>query len=457
MKKRQIPTIIGLTILILGITASVFFINRSTHWFSRAAPETTPKQIKFTNITDGGFSVSWVTDEATSGFIKYGAGSKLDQTARDDRYKLTNQIGSFTTHHVTLENLKPNTIYQFQIGSGGSSYDNNGQNYKITTAPKLTGTLPPSDVAYGVVNNQSGTAAEGTIVYLSLPGVTPQSTLVKNSGNWVIPLNLSFSESLSSYAQYDKQVTIAQILVQGENQGTATAVVTTKNDSPVPTITLGGSYDFRTNAPTPSEEDEATNASKFNFEKIGSPKEPVTATEIVITNPEENEKINTQKPAIKGTGPTGKNLEISIESSQTYTDTIIVDEEGNWQWTPPSNLEPGEHTITITYEDEQNQERTLSRTFTVLAAGESQLPSLTSTPSGEASPSATPSPSPSFSASPSPTVSPSARKSMPSTEEGVPTSGNLTPTFLVFIIGVVLISFGFFGNSLIKKRTFLND
>jgi len=450
MKRKRIPTIIGLLILIIGIAVSVFLINKGTRWFTRAAPETTPKQVKFTNITNNSFSVSWVTDEATSGFVKYGTTTKLDQVAKDDRDELTGQIGNFIAHHATLENLNSATTYQLQIGSGGASYDNNGQNYQITTAPALTTPLPSSDVAHGKVENQAGSPAEGAIVYLSLPGAIPQSTLVKASSDWVIPLNLARSEDLSTYAQYDRQATIEEILVQAGGLGTATAVVSTKNDNPVSTITLGENHDFRTAAlPSEEETEEEATSSGFTFEELESPSLATSSpTEVTITNPSDEEEINTQKPEIQGTGPAGKVLEIIVESPQTYTDTIVVDADGNWDWTPPANLESGEHTITITYEDEEGQEQILSQTFVILAAGDSDLPSLTATPSGTATPSPTPSPT----VSPSPSATPDGRVSMPSTEEGVPDSGYLTPTFLVFIMGLVLITFGLFSNSLLKKK-----
>lgn len=450
MKKRRIPTIIGLLVLIIGVIASVFLIKERTRWFTRAVPGTTPKQIQFTNITNGGFSISWITDEATAGFVKYGETDQLGQVARDDRDEITGETGSFTTHHVTLYNLKTRTTYQLQIFSAGQAYGKDGRYHQVTTAPALTSSLPPSDVAYGTVNTQAGSPAEGAIVYLSLPGAIPQSALVKASGNWVIPLNLARSEDLSDYAQYDKQVTVVDIIVQGGALSTATAMATTRNDSPVPTITLGETHDFREyTPPSPPPEDttEATESSRFTLEEIEATRSATRAAEVVITNPSEEENVNTQKPEFTGTGPAGKVLNVTIESPQIYTDTIIIDESGNWHWTPPANLESGEHTITITYEDDWGIEKTLSHTFVVLAAGESDLPSLSATPSGES----TPSPSPSPSVSPSPSASPSGRVSMPSTEEGVPDSGYLTPTFLVFIMGLGLISFGLVSSSLLKK------
>jgi hypothetical protein len=447
MKKLKMPTIIGLLILIVGIFASVLLIKEGPRWLTRAAPETKPKQIQFTNLTDNSFSVSWITDSATSGFVKYGETKQLNQVAQDDRDEMSGETGDFTTHHVTLRNLKPGTVYQLQIFSANQPQESDGQFLQVTTAPSLTLPSPPSDVAYGTVNTPSGLPAEGAIVYLSLPGVTQQSTLVKSSGNWVIALNLARSDDLSSYAQYDPQITTIDLMIQGGNLGTATAVVTSKNDSPVPLITLGQNHDFReTASPLPQEKvSEATNSSKFSLEEVEATRTATQSSEVIIINPSEEEDVNTQKPEFTGQGPAGKVLEILIESSSIYTDTIVIDESGNWHWTPPANLEPGEHTITITYEDDQGEERILSHTFIVLAAGESNLPSLTATPSGEASPS----PSPSI--YPSPSASPSSQVSLPSTETGIPESGYLTPTFLVFIMGLGLISLGLVSHVLLKK------
>ena len=449
MKKLKIPTIIGLVILVVGVFASVLLIKEGPRWLTRAAPETKPKQIQFTNLTDNGFSVSWITDIATSGFVKYGEANQLNQVARDDRDEMSGETGDFTTHHVTLRNLKPGTVYQLQIFSANQPQESNGQYHQVTTAPTLTLPSPPSDVAYGTVNTPAGSPAEGAIVYLSLPGATPQSTLVKSSGNWVVALNLARSDDLSNYAQYDQQLTAIDLMIQGGDLGTATAVVTTKNDSPVPLITLGENHDFREEAsPLPQEEiSEATESSRFTLEEIEATRTATQTSEVTIANPSDEENVNAQKPEFSGQGPAGKVLEIVIESSSTYTDTLVVDESGNWHWTPPANLEPGEHTITITYEDDQGEEKTLTHTFTILAAGDSNLPSLTATPSGEASPS----PSPSPSVRPSPSASPSGQVSMPSTEAGVPDSGYLTPTFLVFIMGLGLISFGLVSHILLKK------
>jgi len=468
-KLKRLPTILGLLLLLGAIAGGVVLIKKGPDFFLKASPALTPTQLKVTNINDTSFTVSWTTEEQTSGFIKYGTESNLSFTAQDDRDQLSGKTGNFYVHHVTLKNLKPVTVYFFKVGSGGKLFDSNDQPYQITTAKQLA-TPPPNDVAYGTIVDQSGNPAEGVVVYLSLANASPVSTLTKSSGSWVIPLNLMRSADLNDWASYDKEASIEEILVQAGPLGTATVVATTRNDSPMPKITLGQSFDFRKVAEVIPEQEkiqmgnQATESSRFSLQPppTSSPTASATPTgELRILNPDEGEAINTQQPEILGTGPIGQTLDITVESPATYSGKIRVDNQGNWQWTPPAGLEPGEHTVTVSYTDQNGLLQKISRLFVVLAAGESGLPAMTATPSGATpTPTATLAPTPTLTAtasptpsvaspSPTPTSTTSGRTSMPSTEGGVPSSGHLTPTFLVFIIGFSLIFLG-----LIIKKIF---
>jgi len=443
MKKiRRLPTIVGLLLVLVAIAGGVVLIKKGPNLFLRAAPELTPTQIKITNVNDTSFTISWITDEATSGFIKYGLNKNPNFTAADDRDQLSGNTESFLAHHVAVKNLKPNTIYFFKIGSGGKIFDNNGQAYQVKTASTISSSPPPNDVAYGTVVDQNNNPVEGAIVYLSLANANPASSLTKSSGSWVIPLNLIRSADLSTHATYDKDASIEEIFIQASTTGTATVVATTKNDSPMPKITLGQNFDFReiveekTTILEKEQETqpETTPTSKFSLEEA-TPSEKLT-----IINPKEQEEINTQKPQFLGTGPVGKTLTITVESPATYSGVVSTDQNGNWEWTPPENLESGEHTITVSYTDNDGKEQKVSKTFLVLAADSSSMPAMTASPSGETSPSAEVSPT----ATPTISSTDSGRTSMPSTESGVPTSGYLTPTFLIFIMGISFIFMGLF-------------
>jgi hypothetical protein len=448
LKQKKLPTILGIIILIIGLAAGVFLVTQGQEIFLRASPEVAPNQIKVTNITDNSFTLSWITQKETSGFIKYGVSPSLEKTLADDRDQISGETGSFTTHYVTLVNLKPNTTYYYKIGSGGKIFPTKGQPYESKSAPVAQGLLPPSDVASGIISKPDGTPAEGAIVYLSMANTASLSVMVKSSGSWLIPLNTALTADLNSFTEYDKEAQVVDIFVEAGSLGHSTAVATTKNDNPVPPITLGETYDFRqyteppattppveiTLTPSPT----ATPAGGFNPGEL----EPVpTATstgELSIINPEQGEDLNALKPEFTGTGPPGKLVEIVVESP-SYTGTIKVNEDGSWDWSPPADLEPGTHTIKITYGGQ-----TVSKTFTVLAAGESNLPAYTATPSATISPSPTP--------TLKPTPTPLPRTEMPSTEAGIPGSGFVTPTFFFFIIGT-----GFMATGFLLKRFLFSD
>lgn len=473
MKKiYRLPTILGLLLLLLTVAGGLILIRQGSTFLLRASPEIIPQQVKTTNVADDGFTISWITDDQTSGFVKYGPDINSALVAADDRDQLSGKTGNFFTHHVTLKSLNPATNYYFKIGSGKKIFDNNGQPYQLKTAPSLQTTSPPNDVAYGVVVDENDLPVQGVIVYLSLANATTLSALTKSSGNWAIPLNLARSGDLSSYAPYDREASVEEIFAQGGPAGTATVIATTKNDSPLPKILLGQSFDFRRMAETDFEAPEKPEAliqtqavGKFDLQAIAASPPAGEPIKLEIINPEANEAVNTPKPEIIGRGPIGADLSITIESPVSYSDTIQVDSQGSWQWTAPADLEPGKHTVTVSYLGQK-----ISRTFTVLAAETSNFPALTASPSGTITPSLSPSPTLSPSPSPSPVVSPAisptvsptliptrtptptGKISPPSTEEAIPTSGYLNPTFLVFIIGAIFMSLGWLVG-LFRKKT----
>jgi len=434
-KQIKIPTLVGLLVLLIGIAAGIYFVQQSPSWLLRASPESKPKQVKITNITNSSFSVSWITDEATTGFLRYSADNSFDHLTKDDRDQLSGKVTNFKNHHITVKGLTPTTGYFFKIGSGKSIFDNNGQPFETTTAPTLTQAEPASDVAYGNVVDQTNNAVEGAIVYLSLSGATSLSTITKSSGNWVIPLNTARSEDLISFAIYDRDASLEDIFIQAADRGFATAIATTSNDSPLPTIKLGANHDFRTvgGGQIPSENNLGQDEDPPSLQV---PKdETENQKQLTIINPSQGESLNAQRPEFLGTAPVSQTLTITIESSPIYSGTIQVDENGHWSWEPPGNLEPGEHTVTVTLADGTSQ----SKTFTVLAQNSSSLPALTSTPSAETSPSATP----------TPTII-ATRSSMPSTTSGIPEGGIFTPTLILISLGLGLITFSWAG-----KRLFL--
>ena len=438
---KRIPTILGLLILLGGIGAGIYFVGKNALFGPKTTPETTPKKVKITNVQSNQFTVSWITNEATNGLVRFGPTPSLNTTATDDREQRSGATVNSQTHYVTLTNLQPATKYYFKIGSGSEKnlFDNQGRPYEVTTAPSL-GAPPPADLANGKVLTASGSPATGAVVYINLSNATPLSALITNDGSWVINLASSLTQDLTGYAQYDLQAASLDILVQGDRQ-IAKALATTANDNPVPDMTLGQTYDFQTESTaqeTPADETlEAQEPEIAEQTPSQFPTEPVatasasTSEEVALTSPAKTgETLYSLRPEIMGTGPAKTVLTITLESPTVHTSTVVIDDDGTWSYTPPEDLEPGEHTITIDYVDSEGVDQTVKRTFTVVAAAEDDgLPAFTATPSASTTPSAS--------------ATPSGRTTMPSTESGVPTSGVATPTLGLFFAGLLIILLGF--------------
>lgn len=414
--------------------------TRSSGGGAKDDQNTTPNQVKITNVTDTSLTVSWMTAKPATGIVKFGGETNnIKQKALDDRDQLSGESGLFEVHHVTLKNLSQKTKYYFKIESGGKQFDNQGKPFEAGTGPTL-GSAPTADPIYGTILTPSGVGAENTIVYINLANGSALSTLSKTNGNWALPLSTARSTDLNSYLAYDAQATIINILVQGGKQGSASVVTITANDNPVPEIILGKNQDFR-NLATEDAAKEATQSTllanqpiteqtaKSAFEAaINAASTSAIASgsgEITLDNPSYNgEVINATQPAFIGSGPPGKVLAIKVNSENNYTGSAVVDEDGNWEFTPPAGLEPGAHSVTISYIDAAGEEKTLSRSFIIAAAGETDIPAITATQSGS-------------------TATSSARTSMPSTASGVPHPGTGETTLLVVAAGIGLVIGGF--------------
>jgi len=200
-------------------------------------------EVQVTNVRDTTFYVSWTTNQLTTGEVHYGTDpANLDQTAYDKRGAST----SDDTHYVELLSLLPITTYYFDVVSGGTVDDNNGNHYSVTTGPTLD--LPSSDTIYGQVFEVDGTTpAEGTIVYIRLfdddgsgsPGQAAElSSLVDSSGYCFANLGNARTVDLSAYFEYSASGDSVMLLAEGAAEGCTSQTVDTSADAPAASMTL---------------------------------------------------------------------------------------------------------------------------------------------------------------------------------------------------------------------------
>jgi hypothetical protein len=197
--------------------------------------------VRTTNVRDTSFTVSWVTDRATSGRVEYGTDpSNLSQTTHDDRGALL----ADDTHYVTIVELEDETTYYFKVVSAGATQGG----YMVTTGPTLG--LPSSDLVYGQVFRSDGSdPAAGAIVYLTLSdgdsggstgSAAPLSALVDAHSWWNASLGNARVADLSAYFDYSASGDSLLLFAQGARDGTVTQTVDTGEDAPAPFMTLVG-------------------------------------------------------------------------------------------------------------------------------------------------------------------------------------------------------------------------
>lgn len=499
LSSKRIPTIIGLLILVAALILGTVFFQQGLGVFApRATPETTPKQVRITNVVDGYFTVSFLTEGEVAGFVKYGTEpNALRQTATDDRDTLTGSIGEYTTHHITVRGLQPNTTYYYVLGTGNNTlFDNNGEPFKIVTARK-SGSPTAARTVHGSVTSESGSPAEGAIVYVGVEGAGEMSSLVKNSGAWAVPLSNARTPDGAAYAEITDDTSL-QLFVQGlsSNQTARVSVTAGQYKSEaIPTISYGqtaieapaastsednivaAAADETTNTDegteaetdteatavpltSSSETDTASNSAELDTAEAASDSGTVVVLDL-STKSSTPKVVHTSQPIITGKAVPNVTITIEVNSESQIVQQIVSDENGNFRLNIEElsqSLEAGQHTVRYSYTDPSTGEVVqASESFFVepqsatanLLAQASTTPAPTATPSATPFGSSNPFPITGSTTSASPTTATSSstgssatRSSQPSTSSGMPVSGSIGTTMALIFGGLFFIISG---------------
>jgi len=424
MKTKTIPTILGLLVTVVTTILGGYLIEKTKGPINVSAQEK-PLSVKITNITNRSFVVSWYTQSPTLGYIKID-NNKLFWDQRDQG---GSQPDNYFTHHIIVNDLQPKTQYSFTIFSGDKPYQDNS--FKTQTAPLNSNPSPEADLAFGIILDQQKNPLPGVLVFLSIANATPLSSITNESGNWSISLGTAYKKDLSGFITYDKNNQIIEITAVSTPNLSATAITNTGNDHPVPPITIGQSFDFSTKlspSPKPS----------LHPSPTLSPTLPALQP-VSISTPREGENLTDTKPEFRGLGPAQEKIHLKLKSPTTYAAEVMIEPDGTWSWTPPQNLEPGKHTLTLEYTDKNNQRQSLLHHFTVQAA---ETISPTPTP-------ITPLPTRALTPTPTITLAPTSLPTTPFAQETTATptaqivTGNLTPLLLLAIFSISLITIAF--------------
>lgn len=186
-KKKDFSSLLLTGFLLLSLAALVIAIGQRQLLFGRADVGTFPQRIKITNLSENSFSVSWVTDKAVKATVQY---QLTDQTPK---IAFPPDQSSQQTHHVTVTNLLPATEYSFYLLSGGETFDNQGEPFRVITC-SLTQEVPSVPfLVYGRVENNQRRPVSQAIVYFGTDQSAPISTTTNKEGHFILALNNSWT------------------------------------------------------------------------------------------------------------------------------------------------------------------------------------------------------------------------------------------------------------------------
>lgn len=378
---KRIPTILGIVVLVVALISGTLLIGKGGGVFSpRASVETTPKNVKVSNVNDTSFSISFLTDSKVVGFVKYGTqANSLKSQASDDRDQISGTVGEFQIHHITIRGLEQAQTYYYLIGTGsGNTFDDSGQPFEIKTASR-NGAPAAAKTIYGSVTTEAGAPAEGSIVYVDVNGAGTMSSQVKASGSWAIPLSNARTIDGSAYALISDQDNIT-IAVQGPlSTQKAFFSTTVERAQPVTGITFGQETIVDTikelvtdevieeevveeeiveeeiATDSAEETDESTKSSLLNelTSNDEDSSESAVNTELNLELVD-HQTLTTTTPIIIGKALPGAVVSISIHSDTEIQQETVANENGEFVLDISKlseSLEPGEHTITYSYTD----------------------------------------------------------------------------------------------------------
>lgn len=264
INRFKIPTLLGLGIIFIGLVSGLYLVLREQTFLSQAAPNFTPRNISLTNIADDSVVISWQTNSAAPAFITFGQSNPGEQTALDDRDNSPPAGGPKPrlTHYVTLKNLLPKTSYQFKIISGKII----SEIEKFETATPLTNQTGFTPIIGSVLDGSS--PLESGIAYLSIPEATAQSALIKEGGNFLIPLSQIRKADLSDTYQLIEGL-VAKLTINSD-KGNASMLFTLKaNSLPLPPIKLGQNVDLTTTEDTLQSNVTANDLDRYDLNSDG--------------------------------------------------------------------------------------------------------------------------------------------------------------------------------------------
>ena len=410
----RFPKIIGLIGLAGLALGGPWLMSKINQLGTRASATCTPENITISNKTNRSFSLSFITQVACRTSLVV-----------DNRTMVRDVLAKI--HYFEVDNLSAGKEYSYEIVGGGERYSRSDMRVKMAAEPKVT--TPEAKLAWGrMLTKEDNRGVEG-LVYIFVDGGPLLSAKANSEGKWNIPLAISMRDSGEWFIPEANMS--EEILITTPEGMSGSLSHNTDGNDPVPDILVGANGEITMAVADAVEV--VSGGVGLNGGTVGVATPTTLPRALRVINPEQNATFSTKKPEFFGEASSGQVLEIKVESAEVHEAKIEADSQGDWRWSPPADLEPGEHTLTITSVNPTTKLlETITRKFVVMAA-DTGVGGMEFTASGSATlaPTATP------------TLVPTERAVLPSVTVTPPVSGVTVITWLPVLLGVVLLVFGY--------------
>lgn len=278
-----------------------------------------------------------------------------------------NQFGIRLRAGGQSQKIYNNTIYHDT--NGGIYFDsdysdtivsNNIVSKEITIGISIGATVSNTTLQNNLVSNNATNYSDsgtGTTLSNNLIGDTYLTRFVNAQQNNfqlvstsdAIDNGITLSEVTSDYAQISRPQGSAYDIGAYEYAQSSTTTSTPTPNPASPSTTVGGAY-----SPSVKLVADATGSTGISSsEGAGASFEGTTSPHATIE------------------------IHIKTENGKSIPGIVTADGDGNWSWTPPSFLSPGQYSATFTAQDGEGNRGTTSLEFTIDESGESKVTQVT--------------------------------------------------------------------------------
>lgn len=410
---KRIPTIAALLALLIVVGISTYLIQSGIFYIGKAAPDTQPLNFSITNITDTSFTAVFTTTGQVDAVLSTNDPDTGTSISLDDRDKKSGVRNKYFSHHITVHNLSPATQYSFKLLVGSKEY--NSTSYNAKTGPLIADAPPNQNPLFGKVLLPDGEIGSDAVVVAKTEDSQTISAITSSNGEFILPTNSLRDSTNVRYLILDSTSSISFSIFR---QSMSSEVITTFEIAQnLPHVTLLKNYTFKDSQP-----ESATGSSQFDF-----PIEEIAGEIVSVESPSQGETFIDQKPRFNGTS--FPNSSVSLLIPGVAQEQVLARADGSWVYQSENEIPPGNHTLTITVNDINNEPITVARRFTIFPQG-SQVTAdqIRPTTSPTTTPTRTPTPTPTTpQPTATPTKTPTPTLSLSVTPTATP-SGTITPT-----------------------------